>query len=526
MMNTQKVLAVAAILAAAGTTFAQVSPGAFAPSATEDYEGTPGGRAVLSSIFGGLVPVIPGIVDHRSVDFGNWSDFRSPGGPVQPTSGSKFGVQYGFGDITLDFTGLGGITGFACSATAAGVGADTIEFFDMAGNPMTGTVTDPDGFGPGDGSMEALSFVSSVAIGSIRLTGRESCFDDIQISTDGITPCVEWTQFQFGAVGEAITFDFDITAGCPTFKITDSFLSGDEFDVRILQGGSEVAAFSSSESTVEGDSSSDPDMSFDDDRWASGFVGLDNGSYTAEVTLTVGPFGGGGGAFWRTDTFLAPPCPVVEGDFTADATDDYESYPGGRATISSLFGGTVPVIPGLVDHRSVDFGNWSDFRSPGGPVQPSSGSRFGVQYGFGDITLDFTGLGGITGFKGMATAAGVGDDVVTFFDMSGVEVCEFTIVGGFGPGDGSMVPFSYVSDSVIGSVRLTGRESCFDDLGYTTSAGCVADCDGDGVLTLFDFLCFQNQFDAGDLAADLDGDGILTLFDFLAFQNAFDAGCE
>jgi hypothetical protein len=89
-----------------------------------------------------------------------------------------------------------------------------------------------------------------------------------------------------------------------------------------------------------------------------------------------------------------------------------------------------------------------------------------------------------------------------------------------------MVPFSYVSDSVIGSVRLTGRESCFDDLGYTTSAGCVADCDGDGVLTLFDFLCFQNQFDAGDLAADLDGDGILTLFDFLAFQNAFDAGCE
>ena len=55
---------------------------------------------------------------------------------------------------------------------------------------------------------------------------------------------------------------------------------------------------------------------------------------------------------------------------------------------------------------------------------------------------------------------------------------------------------------------------------------CRADLDGDGVLTLFDFLAFQNLFDAGDLAADFDGDGDLTIFDFLAFQNEFDAGCE
>ncbi|MFI4917219.1 MAG: GC-type dockerin domain-anchored protein [Phycisphaerales bacterium JB060] len=54
---------------------------------------------------------------------------------------------------------------------------------------------------------------------------------------------------------------------------------------------------------------------------------------------------------------------------------------------------------------------------------------------------------------------------------------------------------------------------------------CRADLDGDGELTIFDFLMFQNLFDAGDLAADFDGDGVLTLFDFLAFQNEFDAGC-
>jgi hypothetical protein len=62
-----------------------------------------------------------------------------------------------------------------------------------------------------------------------------------------------------------------------------------------------------------------------------------------------------------------------------------------------------------------------------------------------------------------------------------------------------------------------------DDL--TLTSGCAADFDGDGELTLFDFLAFQNAFDAGDPAADFDGDGELTLFDFLAFQNAFDAGC-
>ena len=54
---------------------------------------------------------------------------------------------------------------------------------------------------------------------------------------------------------------------------------------------------------------------------------------------------------------------------------------------------------------------------------------------------------------------------------------------------------------------------------------CRADFDGDGELTIFDFLAFQTAFDAGDTAADFDGDGRLTIFDFLAFQSEFDEGC-
>ncbi|UYV13290.1 MAG: hypothetical protein NCW75_03155 [Phycisphaera sp.] len=65
-----------------------------------------------------------------------------------------------------------------------------------------------------------------------------------------------------------------------------------------------------------------------------------------------------------------------------------------------------------------------------------------------------------------------------------------------------------------------------DNVRVDLGEGCRADLDGDGVLTIFDFLAYQNLFDAGDLAADFDGDGELTIFDFLAFQNEFDAGCE
>jgi hypothetical protein len=57
------------------------------------------------------------------------------------------------------------------------------------------------------------------------------------------------------------------------------------------------------------------------------------------------------------------------------------------------------------------------------------------------------------------------------------------------------------------------------------SASCAADCDGDAALTIFDFLCFQNAFAAGDTAADCDGDGTVTAADFACFQAAFGAGC-
>ena len=91
--------------------------------------------------------------------------------------------------------------------------------------------------------------------------------------------------------------------------------------------------------------------------------------------------------------------------------------------------------------------------------------------------------------------------------------------------------------SVVGDSEpffiVFGQNASADDLADAVAwveatligSPCRADMDGDGSLTIFDFLAFQNQFDAGDLAADFDGDGSLTIFDFLSFQNEFDAGC-
>jgi len=54
---------------------------------------------------------------------------------------------------------------------------------------------------------------------------------------------------------------------------------------------------------------------------------------------------------------------------------------------------------------------------------------------------------------------------------------------------------------------------------------CYPDCDGNTVLDVFDFLCFQDAFTSGDPYADCTGEGSLDVFDFLCFQDVFVTGC-
>ncbi|MEQ8318195.1 MAG: GC-type dockerin domain-anchored protein [Phycisphaerales bacterium] len=82
-----------------------------------------------------------------------------------------------------------------------------------------------------------------------------------------------------------------------------------------------------------------------------------------------------------------------------------------------------------------------------------------------------------------------------------------------------------VLDTSYADIGAFGTSEQVVGIAFVWDAACRADLDGDGQLTIFDFLSFQNLFDAGDPLADFDGDGELTIFDFLSFQNAFDAGC-
>jgi hypothetical protein len=59
----------------------------------------------------------------------------------------------------------------------------------------------------------------------------------------------------------------------------------------------------------------------------------------------------------------------------------------------------------------------------------------------------------------------------------------------------------------------------------TFEAACPADCNGDGALNIFDFLCFQGKVTTGDPAADCNGDGSVNIFDFLCFQGLVTQGC-
>lgn len=68
-----------------------------------------------------------------------------------------------------------------------------------------------------------------------------------------------------------------------------------------------------------------------------------------------------------------------------------------------------------------------------------------------------------------------------------------------------------------------GIEVAEDQIRWLLS--CPADLDGDGEATIFDFLEFQNLFDAGDPRADVFFDGRLDLFDFLEFFNQFEHAC-
>jgi hypothetical protein len=115
-----------------------------------------------------------------------------------------------------------------------------------------------------------------------------------------------WHEFSFGGQGSAFSPTYEFTLSTSGWlKVTDAFLSGDQFEVysnSALLGATSVPG-------SQGDQiNGDYDTAFADARWSSGAWLLGPGSYSIEGIVLASPFGGGGGAM-RVDTAGAVPEP-------------------------------------------------------------------------------------------------------------------------------------------------------------------------------------------------------------------------
>lgn len=133
--------------------------------------------------------------------------------------------------------------------------------------------------------------------------------------------------------------------------------------------------------------------------------------------------------------------------------------------------------------------------------------------------------------------AGGGDAFLAHFDREGRQIS----IRQFGSAERDE-PLGMISDretmvSVVGFTTgdLSGSNAGGTDIFVASFASepCFADCDrstGEGVMDVFDFLCFQESFISGEsYACDCDTSTdlrVCDVFDFLCFQSAFVGGCS
>jgi len=250
-------------------------------------------------------------------------------------------------------------------------------------------------------------------------------------------------------------------------------------------------------------------------------------------------FGGAGGRVILGDNvgnppfagMLVGPSLVIETDGPRDANPFVAQQP------------STPFIPGLVDGPEI-YGLSGLTPSAFSAVvsgAPSGASLALVRLDVAPSGRDFVGHDAVFVINlsggpidGVATSVGV--------DGSGAGAPRPLVVRGvshnpaFG-GTGPQVLASLASDGVWTTLvpdeadqftLAQGATSATDTLangGVIYLVGCYADCTGEGVLDIFDFLCFQDAFVGMGSYADCTGEGSFDIFDFLCFQDAFVAGC-
>ena len=126
------------------------------------------------------------------------------------------------------------------------------------------------------------------------------------------------------------------------------------------------------------------------------------------------------------------------------------------------------------------------------------------------------------GWEGNGTLAPGAVALVTHDDGAGPAVSYVD----FGEGRCVYVNLHYItSDTTIAMNYEWGRQ-LLENVILFAGGACAADVDGDGELTILDFIAFQGLFLDGDPAADCDANGEFNILDFVCFQQLFQAGCD
>jgi glycosylphosphatidylinositol phospholipase D len=274
---------------------------------------------------------------------------------------------------------------------------------------------------------------------------------------------------------------------------------------------------------------------------ASGFPAeFDLGTLDGSTGLTIG---NGSGSLGRAALGLSV---ALGGDVNGDGIDDLVAGApvAGPMGVYGLHAGKSFVVYGRSDGFAArldvaTLDGADGFRIDGDRPEDGSGGAVAIVGdvngdGFEDVVVgaDYRGAE-LCGYylcrtDGAAYIVFGGDDIaaqISLADVDGERIVRIDGSDGW-PGGGlgvDVAPAGDVNDDGVSDIAVRGGQNAY--VVYGRGLVCPADLDGDGELTLFDFLAFQNLFDAGDPVADFDGDGELTIFDFLAFQNAFDAGC-
>jgi hypothetical protein len=148
------------------------------------------------------------------------------------------------------------------------------------------------------------------------------------------------------------------------------------------------------------------------------------------------------------------------------------------------------------------------------------------------FTLDPADVGFIPTHVGVVWTDGVG--LVTFeaFDLNGdsLGITEANVAdNGINGTTAEDTFFGFEHAPGIGAIHIKNQSGGIevDHIQYAGGevVDCPADCDGNGLLNILDFVCFQGAWQDQTATGDCDDNGLYNILDFVCYQGLFQDGC-